>query len=415
MGFVFTQQQVKALKAKATGKRQEHRDLGAPNLYIVVQPKSGETSFVIRPTVAGKQRKITLGHFPAMSLADAREEATRHKTAARQGKTAGALRLAPAQTMSVSEAWNLYWQHEASSRKSAAEKQRIFQKDIAPAIGKMPLNEVTRSDLAKLVSDKFATAKTASNRLHSLLARFFKWSFTQGHNLTKLDSNPMLGVAKMHSERDSARRRYLTPQELKWWFQALPAAGEYATIHELLMRTLCRFSDILNLTWGEVVERNNGDVLLEIRQTKNAEPHLVYLHPTAAKSLPERPKGAVPNDKVFKLRSRSSKPVERLRRRMSELAKEEGLTVPHWQPHDYRRTGTTLLAGMMDDEDHPLVPEHILGRLLAHKEQRVIKHYNVYQYYREKKAALTIWNEALDNLTTNLAEQQSIYRRLELN
>lgn len=400
MKAVFTQQQVKGLKAKASDKRQEFRDHGGQNLYIVVQPKSGETSFVIRPTMHGKQRRITIGHFPDMSLADARDEAAKHKAAARQGKPLE--RSQPtAKGITVREAWDLYWRHEASSRKSADEKQRIFDKEVAPVIGSKALGEVTRDDLASLISSKFATAKTASNRLHSLLARFFKWCLTQGHSLTKLDSNPMASIVKMHSERGTARRRYLDKDELGWWFQALPAAGEYASIHELLMRTLCRFSDILNLTWGEVVHHDNGDTVLEIGETKNDQPHVVYLHPSAKRLIPERPEGAKPNDKVFKVKSRSNKPVERIRKRMTELAAEEGRVVGHWQPHDYRRTGTTHLAGMMDDEDLPMVPLHILDRLLAHKEQGIIRHYNIYQYYREKKTALRFWNERLDNITQN--------------
>ncbi len=206
----------------------------------------------------------------------------------------------------------------------------------------------------------------------------------------------MAGVVKMHSERESARKRYFTREELRWWFKALDNAGDYQPVHELLMRTLCRFSDIFDLTWQEVVQRENGDWVLEIRRTKNSDPHIAYLHPSALKLLPERPATTKPEDGVFKVASRSGKPVERIRAAMQELAKKEERVVPHWVPHDYRRTGTTHLAGMTDKEDNPLVPDHILDRLLAHKEQRVIRHYNRYGYYKEKKEALNAWNEWLD-------------------
>jgi integrase len=300
--------------------------------------------------------------------------------------------------MTVSEAWDLYWEHEASARRSSAEKKRIFEKDVKPVIGNEALNRVTRHELAKLISTKFETAKTASNRLHSLLARFFRWCFTHGQALTGLDANPMASVPKMHSERDSARKRYLTKEELGWWFRSLGAAGDQRNIHELLMRTLCRFSDILDLTWGEVVKRDNGDWVLEIGRTKNNEAHVVYLHPSAVKLLPKRPKSAKPDDRIFNSGSRSGKPVQRLRVAMEKLAAKKGRGVPHWQPHDYRRTGTTQLASMTDQDDNPLVPDHILDRLLAHKEQRVIRHYNRYSYYKEKKSALKLWNDSLDSL-----------------
>lgn len=396
---IYTTKEVQGLRAKATTRREEFRDGGGPNLYIVVQPNSGETSFVIRPIVNGKQKRTTIGRFPSMSLADARAEAARQKAAISDGKPLPGLSSpTKANGITVAQAWDLYWQYEASSRKSASDKQRIFLRDVAPVIGSKPLSGVTRQHLSGIISAKHQTAQTASNRLHSLLARFFKWCFTHGHSLTNLDSNPMDGVAKMHSERNSARKRYLTEQELGWWFQALPAAGEYAAIHELLMRTLCRFADILNLTWGEVVRRDNGDTVLEIQHTKNDQPHVAYLHPSAVRLLPKRPENAKREDRVFAVTSRSNKPVERIRKRMEAFAANEGRTVPHWQPHDYRRTGTTHLAGMMDEEDNPLVPHHVLDRVLAHKEQGIIRHYNIYGYYKEKKSALTKWNDKINEL-----------------
>lgn len=400
MGIHFTPQQLKGLKA--TDKRQEIRDTGADNLYVVVQPHTGRKSFVMRISVDGKQRKKTLGYFPALSLADARDKASEVKIALRRGEPPP-IQIGPARPvsdaprgMTVAEAWDLYWQHEASQRKSAAEKKRIFEKEVKPQLGIKLLNEVTRDDLSNIISSKFQSAKTSSNRLHSLLARFFKWCFTHGQALTKLESNPMSTVLKMHSERNTARRRYLSEQELGWWFQSLEAAGDYAAVHELLMRTLCRFSDILDLTWGEVVERDNGDLVLEFADAKNDQPHVVYLHSSALKLLPKRPAEAKHSDKVFGLNSRSGKPVDKVRAKMEELARKQGLSVPHWQPHDYRRTGTTHLAGMTDDEDNPLVVDHILDRLLSHKEQRVIRHYNRYGYYKEKKNALKVWNNWLD-------------------
>jgi integrase len=401
MATMFTQQQIRGLKAKATDRRQEFRDLGGDNLYVVVQPRSGETSFVIRPTIEGKQRRITLGVFPSLSLADARDRTREFKSNLRKGQP---LRLegivqadTKAESITVAEAWDLYWQHEGSGRKSANEKERIFNKDVAPFIGSKLLSQVSRQELNALISSKFTVAKTASNRLHSLLGRFFKWCFTHGQALTRLEKNPMESVAKMHSERDSARRRHLDKDELVWWFEALPTLGESQPIHELLMRTLCRFSDILHLTWSEVVERENGDLVLQIADTKNAQAHVAYLHPSAAKLLPKRPTDAKPTDRVFTITTRSSKHIERLRKQIKKLAEDAGREVPHWQPHDYRRTGTTALAQMTDANDNPLVQTHILKRLLGHKEQDVIRHYNVYAYYKEKKTAIRLWNDYLDN------------------
>lgn len=399
MPTTLTPQFLKGLKP--TAKRQEVRDSGGENLYVVVQPHTGEKSFLVRVTINGEQRKKTIGHFPAMSLAEARETAYELKIALRRGKSLP-IQIGPVQApepgISVAEAWDFYWQHEACSRKSAPEKERIFKADVKPVLGAKRLDEVSHDDLANLIRAKFLTAKTASNRLHSLLARFFVWCTTHGRPLTHLEANPMASVVKMHSERGSARQRFFDRQEIGSWFEALPEAGVFAPIHELLMRTLCRRSEIQDLAWREVQQHENGDAILVLSAPKNGLPHIVWLHPSAERLLPSRPADAKPTDRVFAMVTKNSRPVDRMRAKMEELAAEQGRTVEHWTIHDYRRTGTTHLAGMVDGEDAPLVPDHILDKLLNHKEQRVVRHYNRYAYYREKKAAIKLWNEFLERV-----------------
>jgi hypothetical protein len=56
MGIMFTPQQIRGLKAAE--KRREFRDAKGANLYVVVQPRTGEKSFVMRAMVEGRQRRI---------------------------------------------------------------------------------------------------------------------------------------------------------------------------------------------------------------------------------------------------------------------------------------------------------------------------------------------------------------------
>lgn len=171
---------------------------------MVVQPKTGEKSFVIRAMVDGKQRKKTLGTFPALSLAEARDKAREVKVALRRGDSLpiqiGPAKpvLEPPRGLTVAEAWNLYPKHEGGTRKTAYEKQRILDVEVAPSLGNKPSEEVTREDLAALMRAKFETVKTSSNRLRSLLTRFFRWCVTNGHSFTSLVANPMASVVKMH-------------------------------------------------------------------------------------------------------------------------------------------------------------------------------------------------------------------------
>ena len=60
---------------KPEGARQEIPDPALAGLYIVVQP-SGAKSWALRYRAGGKPRKLTLGRWPIMGVADARMAAT---------------------------------------------------------------------------------------------------------------------------------------------------------------------------------------------------------------------------------------------------------------------------------------------------------------------------------------------------
>ena len=60
-------------KASAGQDRKEIPDGSVPGLYLVVQP-SGVKSFALRYRYGGKPKKLTLGRYPTLSLADARQK-----------------------------------------------------------------------------------------------------------------------------------------------------------------------------------------------------------------------------------------------------------------------------------------------------------------------------------------------------
>ena len=65
-------------KASAGQDRKETPDGSVPGLYLVVQP-SGVKSFALRYRYGGKSKKLTLGRYPTLSLADARQKARQAK------------------------------------------------------------------------------------------------------------------------------------------------------------------------------------------------------------------------------------------------------------------------------------------------------------------------------------------------
>ena len=88
MAKVLTAKSVEAMKPDPA-KRIEVPDAAMPGLYLVVQP-GGAKSWAFRFRYGGKTRKLTLGRFPALPLAKAREAARRAAQAVELGTDPGA-------------------------------------------------------------------------------------------------------------------------------------------------------------------------------------------------------------------------------------------------------------------------------------------------------------------------------------
>jgi hypothetical protein len=73
MAATLTQKAIETAKPDPA-KRREIPDGGLPGFYLVVQP-SGAKSWAVRYRFAGTPRKLTLGPYPLLSLAVARQAA----------------------------------------------------------------------------------------------------------------------------------------------------------------------------------------------------------------------------------------------------------------------------------------------------------------------------------------------------
>jgi hypothetical protein len=83
MSKVLTARAVEATKPDPK-KRHEVPDGALPGLYLVVQI-SGSKGWAVRYRHNGKPRKLTLGKFPLLSLAEARDKAREALAAADTG------------------------------------------------------------------------------------------------------------------------------------------------------------------------------------------------------------------------------------------------------------------------------------------------------------------------------------------
>src|SRR5215213_5641097 len=188
----FEDRTLRGLRVPEGKDRQEWSDTVVPGLRFRKSEK-GHSSFSVVYRLKGqlKQDRRTIGPFPRVSIAQAREEARQDQNAAGSGQDPKRLRTAvpeaPAPVMTFAEMFELYIErHARENLMTWFEIQRKVRKDAIPIIGSMPAGEVRKSHLHLVIERLMAGghAVTACNLLN-VISGIYTWA--EGRELVELN------------------------------------------------------------------------------------------------------------------------------------------------------------------------------------------------------------------------------------
>lgn len=184
---------------------------------VRVSGTTGRRVFVVRYRADGRRRRVTLGAYPRLSLADARAQARFILRQAAEGKDpAGPSREAD---LTLGELAERYLEAEARptlSEKRAREIERALRKDVLPRIGALPARAVERRHVAGVLDAVAARgAPVLANRLRSMISNVFRY----GQARDVVDGNPALEASR--PAREAPRRRTLSDAEIRELWRAL--------------------------------------------------------------------------------------------------------------------------------------------------------------------------------------------------
>lgn len=373
--------------------------------------RKGQGSFFVMYRTGGRQRRQTVGRFPAMSLEEARQQARDALDKARCGIDPAIERDARDETerrrrartveAAVADFIKLYPRYRPSTR---AEVARMLKRELVPELGAWPVSDVTRRDVAHLVNAAADRGSpTTANRLLSYTQAFFRWLVDRG----ELETTPCLNLSKPAPER--SRDRVLMDAELLTVWQAAGAsAGAFGKLVRLLILTGQRRGEVAGLRPCDV-DFAARTWTLPREFTKNDRLHVVPLSRPAALILTElvaSPKGEPPVAEAFlfaparmwESKGDAARPMSgwtklksALDKKVTELA---GAELAGWTLHDLRRTVASGMAGLG-------VAPHVVERLLNHSSgiiRGVAAIYNRHTYQPEMRAAVDQWAKHLAGL-----------------
>jgi integrase len=356
--------------AKAT-EQTDYFDADTKGLALRVNAKSKTWTFHF--TRHGKRGRVTLGSYPATTLAAARGLAIEARGNLEAGKDPKPVRG------TLKEIGERYLAREAHLR-SIDQRQDIFERLVYPVLGDRPLDEIRRGDIIRLLDDiADGSGPRMADYTLAVLRRLFNWHSVRDENFR---SPIVKGMARLKpSER--AGDRTLDDGELRSVWRIAEGYGLYGFYLQYVLLTACRRNEAAMMPWAEIT---NDEWLIPAARYKNKRAHLVPLSSAAKAVLARVPKAS---PLVF------MPPDRKKWSHWTELAFRKACGVSDWTIHDLRRTARTLLSRAGVDAD-------IAERCLGHAKGGIRGVYDHYEFREEKRLAF----EALASLVERIVHPQ---------
>ena len=432
---------IKALTAPA-GKRIEIFDQKISGLVLRVSGQGRKTWVLRYRTDNGRQPRFTIGTYPALKLADARDEALKLLAKAKTGddpaserrKTRQSVQNAPVRCFGelfeayIDASRKGHWKPKKKQKRerTITGEEWAYGRYLKAKLHRLPIEEIQRSTVKKLLRDMMDKGITAQTiQAQAVIRQTFAFGIAEYDDL--IPFNPATGFGVIGTTK--ARTRVLTDAELKEFWGAIVKPpmlppdknGDIKPVGltramgialQLAILLLVRANEV----GGMRVDELNFETktwLIPGNRMKAGLPHLVPL-PEKAIELIQEALALRPSQKLehvfpsprWHVENKGFRP-DSIYHAMIELFTAK--KIKHATPHDLRRTGSTALTS-----ERIGVAPFIRSKVLGHRSDAgggsavSMKHYDTNEYIADKREALTLWQD----LVLEIVGEKPISRRL---
>lgn len=394
------------VKAASPGERM-HRLRDGGNLFLQVET-TGRKWWAFRYTFAGKQKSLSCGVYPDVTLRKARDKAKAMREELAEGIDPAEARKAkedkPETLAGVAQEW-LERFGPSWTPKYAKQLATWLDASILPRLGKRPMVEITAQQLlAELRRVESAGTLNTAHRLRAICGQLWRY-----------------GVATGRCERDVAHdlRGALAPAVGKSMSTLLEPArigkllrdidgygGDFVTRCCLQLAPLCllRPGELRQGRWSEIdldaaewrIPFERMKARLAIKTARQGETaHIVPLSRQSVDILRRLYVVTGHGEFVFAGRKRNKPLADHTPGKALEIMGYAGEQCVH----GLRATASTLLHEFS-------YPSHLIERQLAHADRDKIRSkYNHADYLPERRKMLQFWADYLDGLRAGDADK----------
>ena len=372
----------------AKPKDKPYRLLDSNGLYLYV-PVTGKKVWQLRYKLDGKEKVMTVGKYPLMSLQEARDKAWLAKKDVSVGVDPVKAKKLSVKDNSFGSIYQEWYEHKKQvwSEVYSTELSRMFQDDILPLIGGMEINEIEPMQILEVIrrfEDRGAMER--ANKARRRCGEVFRYAIVTG----RAKYNPAPDLADAMKGYRKKNYPFLPADQIPAFNKAL--AGFSGSIvsriaTQVLQYTVLRTKELRSMQWSNV-DFETRTITIAEEVMKGRRPHLVPMSDQVVSLLEMlRPVTQPISSFVFAGRNDKTKPISEnavllVIRQIGYEGRASG--------HGFRHQFSTIM------NEHEW-PADAIEKQLAHANSGSIRGiYNHAQYMDKRREMMQWWADWLD-------------------
>jgi len=379
--------------AKAGEKPTKLSDGGG--LFLLLQPNGGKW-WRYKYRFLKKEKLLSLGAYPDVSLAEARERHAQARKALAAGNDPGEVKREAKRALllkyennfeAIAREWYEQRKNKWTTNYSKSRMERL-ERHVFPRLGSRPISEITAVELLSVIKIvEKSGALDMALRLLQMASQIFVYAVATGRAQRNIAID-LKGALKSPVRKHMA---YLKADELPEYLQKLEAfdgAIQTKWALKFLLLTFVRTAELRGAEWKEM-SLDKAEWRIPAERMKMREQHIVPLSTQAIEVLREMQTHTGNRQFVFPNQHKPSGQMSEntilfALYRMGYHSKATG--------HGFRATASTIL------NEHGFTPD-VIERQLAHTERNQVRAaYNHAQYLPERRKMMQWWADYLDGV-----------------
>ncbi|WP_337232201.1 tyrosine-type recombinase/integrase [Citrobacter portucalensis] len=372
----------------AKPKDKPYRLLDSNGLYLYV-PVTGKKVWQLRYKLDGKEKVLTVGKYPLMSLQEARDKAWLAKKDVSVGVDPVKAKKLSVKDNSFGSIYQEWYEHKKQvwSEVYSTELSRMFQDDILPLIGGMDINEIEPMQILEVIrrfEDRGAMER--ANKARRRCGEVFRYAIVTG----RAKYNPAPDLADAMKGYRKKNYPFLPADQIPAFNKALAGfsgsiVSKIAT--QVLQYTVLRTKELRSMQWSNV-DFETRTITIAEEVMKGRRPHLVPMSEQVVSLLEMlKPVTQPISSFVFAGRNDKTKPIsENAVLLVIRQIGYEGLASGHGFRHQF--------STIMNEKEWPA---DAIEKQLAHANSGSIRGiYNHAQYMDKRREMMQWWADWID-------------------